>query len=212
MASPSLLVFGPQSSLLSEDWLVQLRSTLLANRKLEGLVTAITQLESIWNDLALADPSFKGIPGQEHFRALSNWISSPDNSGPPAELSRLNLLLTPLTVIAHLVEYFNYLEVSGLSHEQLLDSTSINGGGFQGFCTGLLAAVTLSLAKDEGEAVKLSTSVLGLAVALGAYVDLDGCFANPPREFSCLSVRWKSSEESLSVFKAIEEHAEVCTA
>nr|UWV21351.1 polyketide synthase 19 [Chaetomium globosum] len=208
MASPSLLVFGPQSSLLSEDWLVQLRSTLLGNRKLEGLVTAITQLESIWNDLALADPSFKGIPGQEHFRALSNWISSPGNSDPPAELSRLNLLLTPLTVIAHLVEYFNYLEVSGLSHEQLLNSTSINGGGFQGFCTGLLAAVTLSLAKDEGEAVKLSTSVLGLAVALGAYVDLDGCFANPPREFSCLSVRWKSSEESLSVFKAIEEHAE----
>jgi hypothetical protein len=209
MALPSLVVFGPQSSLLSAEWLVQLRSTLLGNRQLEGLVTAVTQLDSTWSDLAFADPSFKNIPGQEHLRAFSNWISGDDNSDPPAELSRLNLLLTPLTVISHLVEYFNYLEVSGLSHEQLLDSTSINGGGFQGFCTGLLAAVTLSLAKDEKEAVTISAAALGLAMALGAYVDLDGYFANPPREFSCLSVRWKSTTDSLLVMNAIEEHPEV---
>jgi hypothetical protein len=65
------------------------------------------------------------------------------------------------------------------------------------------------LAKDEGEAVALSASALALAVALGAYVDLDGCFANPPREFTCLSVRWKTTAESLLVMKATEEHAEV---
>jgi hypothetical protein len=211
MALPSLVVFGPQSSLLSAEWLVQLRSTLLGNRQLEGLVTAITQLDSIWSDLAFADPDFNNIPGQEHLRAFSNWISGDDASDPPAELSQLNLLLTPLTVISHLVEYFNYLEGSGFSHEQLLDSTSINGsGGFQGFCTGLLAAVTLSLAKDEEEAVTISAAALGLAMALGAYVDLDGYFANPRREFSCISVRWKSAAESLLVTKATEEHAEVC--
>lgn len=206
---PSLVVFGPQSSPTSAEWLGQLRSTLLGNRRLNRLVSAVNQLDSVWSDLALADPSFREIPGQQHLRAFSQWISDHGSSDPPAELSQLNLLLTPLTVIGHVVEYFNYLEVSGLSHEQLLDSAAVSGGGFQGFCTGLLAAVALSLAKDEEEAVALSAAALAQAMALGAYVDLDGCFATPPREFSCLSVRWKNSSETPSVMNVIEGFPEV---
>ncbi|GAB1316607.1 S-adenosyl-L-methionine-dependent N-methyltransferase [Madurella fahalii] len=207
--APSLVVFGPQSSPTSAEWLGQLRSTLLGNRRLDRLVSAVNQLDSVWSDLALADPSFNEIPGKQHLRAFSSWISGNASLDPPTELSQLNLLLTPLTVISHVVEYFNYLEVSGLSHEQILDSTSVSGGGFQGFCTGLLAAVALSLAKDEEEAVSLSAEALGLAMALGAYVDLDGHFATPSREFSCLSVRWRSGTETPLIMKAIEGHPEV---
>ncbi|KAK0726776.1 hypothetical protein B0T26DRAFT_763988 [Lasiosphaeria miniovina] len=206
MTSPSLVIFGPQSSTPSADKLVQLRSALHANPRLGDFASAVLDLGSAWGELVSSDPALGRVPGQQLLGSLAAWFSKANTSAePPADFSRLNILHTPLTVIIHVVDYFDYLHTTGLSHAQLLDSATHGNGGYQGFCTGLLAAVSLAAVKDEQDAIQAATAALRLAVALGAYVDLDGLFADPPREFSCLAARWKNPADQARAMKEVDD-------
>lgn len=209
MAPPSLLVLGPQTPLPSAEYLSRIRSGLLNDARLANFLAAIKALPSLWPTLAEANPSLSQVPGAQLLEDIKRWVEQGDFPAQTVE-ALPNVQSTPLTVIIQIVEYFNYISHAepGLSHAKVLES--VRAGGIQGFCTGFLAAVALACSKDEREADELAAVALRLAVCIGAEVDLDGRFASPPREFSCLTVRWTPAAGKQQVLDVLQEFPEVC--
>ena len=209
MALPSLVVLGPQTPLPSAEHLSHLRQVLLNDRRLATFVTAIKDLPSLWPILVEAIPSLSQVPGLQLLEGIKRWI---DQGEFPAQASETlpNIISTPLTVIMQIVEYFNYLELlgPGVSHAKILDD--VHNGGIQGFCTGFLGAIALACSKDEQNISDLGAVALRLAVCIGVCVDLDGPFAHPPRETSCITVRWTAAIGKGQVLSILKDYSDVC--
>lgn len=209
MDLPSLVVLGPQTSFPSAEHLSQLRLILLNDRRLTTFLTELKNLASFWKILADADSSLNQVPGLQSLEDITNWI---DRGDFPVQISETlpNVLSTPLTVIIHIVEYFNYLKHLGpsVSHSQILNRLRV--GGIQGFCTGFLTAVALACSSDEEEVNQFGAVALRLAVCIGAYVDLDGRFASPPCETSSLAVRWTQEIGKPRVLDVMKAYPGVC--
>ncbi|CAJ2505236.1 Uu.00g126300.m01.CDS01 [Anthostomella pinea] len=206
--SPSLVVFGPQVATASKESLTLLRQSLLANAQLNSFAAAIRDLPQTWSDLTSHDPLLTQVEGTQRLQCFTKWLNG-DSSELSDSSALPNAILTPLTVIIHLVNYFDYMKHGGYSHRQILDRV-VQGGGIQGMCTGLLMAVSLALSAHEAQVVEMATIALKLSVGIGAYVDLDGHQHIPPRDASCLAVRWKHPVNESAVTRVLEQFPEVC--
>ena len=173
--APSALVFGSQTTLPSVEAASRLRAALLLDPRLYRMRTSIESLPEIWPALAISDPALERVagPAEKSLRQLCRWLSHsefPDAT----EISELPAtFVTPFTVILHTVLYMHYTDENGsLGHADVLRAVR-NNGGVQGFCTGFLTAVSVATSPDL-EALSRQASVsLRLAVAIGAYIDLD---------------------------------------
>ena len=210
MPLPSLVVFGPQPPCPSIEYLSRLRLSLLHNRRLATFLAAIKSLPNLWSILVEANPSLTQVPGLRLLEDIKRWI---EHGNFPLQTSETlpNVLLTPLTIIVHIVEYFSYLEYldPGTSHSQVLDS--VRDGGIQGFCTGFLAAISLACSRTEENINEFGAVALRLAVCIGALVDLDARFAVPPHETSCFTVRWSATSGRSQVSDILKDYSEVDT-
>ncbi|KAL5354266.1 hypothetical protein ACLOAV_000354 [Pseudogymnoascus australis] len=201
MSSPSLFVFGPQTTWPSPEYLSQLRATLLLEPRLQELLSSIKGLQKLLQNLAQYDSQLVRIRGSEQVQKLQDWIDQgifPFTSQVPP-----NIITMPLTIIIHLVQYTHYLENNpqGLTHAQLLEAAQI--GGIQGFCIGLLSAITVGCAKTEHDLGKLGGVALRLAACIGAYVDMDSAIECGT---SVIAVRWNSSGSQDLVTDALKAH------
>lgn len=204
MSSPSLFVFGPQTTWPSPEYLSQLRATLLLEPRLQELLSSIKGLQILLQNLAQYDSKLVRIRGSEQVQKLQEWIDQgtfPFTSQVPP-----NIITMPLTIIIHLVQYTHYLENNpqGLTHAQMLEAAQI--GGIQGFCIGLLSAITVGCAKTEHDLGKLGGVALRLAACIGAYVDMDSAIEC---ETSVIAVRWNSSGSQDLVTDALKAHHNV---
>ncbi|KAI9688872.1 MAG: Type I Iterative PKS [Bathelium mastoideum] len=106
--------------------------------------------------------------------------------------------------------YLQYLHdhaIEGLTHENLL--RNLKYGGAQGLCAGILSALVCASSKDEAAVGKNAAIALRLALALGAYVDVDGLFGQNSTKYSCLVLRWKSDREKQSCDEVLETYQQV---
>ncbi|MCJ1352385.1 MAG: hypothetical protein MMC33_002369 [Icmadophila ericetorum] len=206
MSLPSLIVFGPQTSLPPIEYLSQLRLVLLNDHRLVKLLAAIRDLPNLWTILVASDPDLNQVPGLQALQDIDNWIDSGKFPTQASEQLLPNVLLTPLIVITHIVEYFSYLKrfETSVSHSQIIKSTQ--NGGIQGFCIGLLAAIALACSQNEEEVGALGAIALRLSVCIGAYVDLGGQFANAPCETLCLTVRWSQAEVKDQISNILQQY------
>ncbi|KAL4735137.1 hypothetical protein BDV11DRAFT_174131 [Aspergillus similis] len=173
--APSALVFGSQTTLPSVEAASRLRAALLLDPRLYSLRTSIESLPEIWPVLAASNPELERAsgPAEKALRQLCRWLSRgefPDATG----ISELPAtFVTPFTVILHTVLYMRYTdEEGGLGHDDILRGVRSNGG-VQGFCTGLLSAVSVATSPDLEALSRQASVALRLAVAIGAYIDLD---------------------------------------
>ena len=206
MVLPSLIIFGPQTTWPTSEYLVQLRAVLLLEPRLRTFLLAIKELPDFWQGLVDHDPRLSKLQGLKHFRDLREWIEHGNfssTSGVPP-----NILSMPFTVVIQLVQYFHYLD-NGISHAQVLESVRL--GGAQGFCTGILTAFAVACSKNEEDVNVHGGIALRLAVCIGAYVDLDGCSANGTCESSSLAVRWKSAAGHDRVLEVLRNYPDVRT-
>ena len=206
---PSLVVFGPQTSHPTADQLERIRATLSSNEHLQSFVAAIEDLGSFWELLVNADPNLAHLDGSERLRTLHTWLDQ--GTSPPTSTKPLsNTVLTPLTVIVHVAEYFDSLEdrAMGCSHSELLQSAT--DAGIQGFCSGILTAVAVACSSTESNLIRLACISLRLAVVIGAYVDLDEHSHGLEKEAVCLAVRWSNPEQEQSIRSSLEDKPEVC--
>lgn len=189
MALASLIAFGPQTSTPSTEYLSRLRANLLNDPRLRTFLSAIKELPKAWQTLVEWNSELRNVPGLQSTGYIQRWIDQGESAWTTKVLP--NVLLTPLTVIIHIVEYFQYLDgvEGGATHSQVLDGAL--RGGIQGCCTGLLATIALACSKNEEGVNVLGAVALRLALCIGAFVDLDGAFASTPHETCCLAVRWR---------------------
>ena len=188
MPLPSLLVFGPQTRWPNAEYLSQLRKILVLQPRLRPLVTAIKALPHLWTILIENDARLDQTRGMESVRTLQRWIDGEQ------EVSLMcrewpSTMTMPLTIIIHLIQYLYYFDndVDYPSQSRILKS--VDHGGIQGFCAGMLTAIAVACSKNEEDINDFGTVALRLALCIGAYVDLDMVLN---LETVSLAVRWRS--------------------
>ncbi|KAL2813644.1 hypothetical protein BDW59DRAFT_167452 [Aspergillus cavernicola] len=174
MARPAALVFGPQTTLPSAELAFQLRAALLLDPRLYSLRACIETLPEIWPVLVALDLSLESVPGTQALQDLCRWLTHGEFP-PVKEISELPaVIVTPFTVTLHIVQYMCYADPKnrGPTHEEVIQSVK-DRGGIQGFCNGLLSAVAIATSPDVESVCSRAAVALKLAVAIGAYIDLD---------------------------------------
>ena len=170
--SPSLLVFGAVSKAPKDDYLTRVRLYLFAHKDLTLFKQEIIELPKLWEMYSSHNKDLKALDhGLSSLEALSEWV----NVGTTHKLTepKFGILTLPLLTIIEVVQYFQYLQKSQLSHCNVLSHVG-KGAGVQGYCAGLLAACAVAVSEDEFELVNIACKILRLAVGIGAYGDLGG--------------------------------------
>ncbi|KAL9094911.1 MAG: hypothetical protein Q9165_002861 [Trypethelium subeluteriae] len=213
--TPSILVFGAQTTLPSAAQATAIRDSLLRSPYLRPLVQATHELQSCWQTLVFHDPSLNKAPALTAISTLQRWLAeggalkfAPETGDVSPSLP--NVLLTPLTVLVHIGLYFQYLHdhaIEGLTHEILL--RNLEYGGAQGLCAGIISALVCASSRNETGIGDNAANALRLALAVGAYVDIDGSFGGNKIEYSCLALRWKSDFEKRLCDEVLEVYQQV---
>ena len=79
----------------------------------------------------------------------------------------------------------------------------MRAGGVQGFCGGLLSALTVAGSRYETEIGFHGALSIRLAFTMNAYVNLDSLKNS---RTSCLALRWKSPSNLATVQEVLEKH------
>lgn len=207
MSLPSSIIFGPQIGVPSPEYLSYIRASLLRDTNAALVVQIVSDLPDLWDLYTKSQPAFNRIPGRQLLGYICQWIR--EDKQIPFQDSPPNILLAPLTVITQAVEYFEYLRITckGCPHADVVKGLHENG--FQGLCIGLLTAIALSSARDQKNAVAQVGVALRLAVMIGAVVDVNGRYADPPRETSCVVARLRGRSSTNAIQQILKSHDEV---
>ena len=206
---PSIVVFGSQTTVPSPQKLAQLRTILLAEPCLCDFLTAIGELSVLWENLVSYDTRLKDISGLESLSAIQRWVQ--DGILFPSRRAPRNVLCTPLTIIIHIVQYFQYLNSNqcGATHPLILENSQL--GGIQGLCIGNLSAIAVACSKNENAISENAAVALRLAVCIGAYVDLEGTFGDPLSGMMSCIVYGRPKLNQDSLLEILQGYPGVCT-
>src|SRR5436190_3372991 len=177
---PSLLVFGPQTKFPSLKVLAELRQVLIENPRLTDLQKTVKNLPRFWETLTEFDPSLSHVPGAKYLSDLQRWIV---DGVFQHDLDNLpNVYTLPITILLQITLYVRYLSRLEVKDPHRFVLNGLKTGGIQGFCVGFLTAIAVACSESEEDIVTIGAVILRLVVCIGAYVDQDGCFADPPNK------------------------------
>ena len=202
------VIFGPQKPFPSAEYLFHLRLVLLSDPRLTSFVDAIKGLLSLWYTFLELQPDLNRVPGTRVLGSLKTWIEHGKFPHVALESDHLlNVLLTPLTVISHIVQYvFHYRLRETETHPSVVDNSSM--GGSQGLSMGILSALAISCSTCVSDISDYGAVALRLAMCIGAFVDLEGACAQPPDETHSLILRCDIGNEH-SIAKLLNEFPKV---
>ncbi|KAF6842710.1 polyketide synthase [Colletotrichum musicola] len=166
----SAAIFSPQSSPPPTTHLAYVRVRLREDPRLKSLRDAVVQLPETWQALASSGQGIS-LPDAA-IRALHSfprWIENGESDVLECDMS--GIVTLPLLTIIHIVQYLCYLEATGLTHSEFLRSVEL--GGVQGYCIGLLSAVIVASSKNEQEVVQHAVTGICIALGIGAFGDLN---------------------------------------
>ena len=166
----SVAVFCPQSKAPGESYLSELHSFLRSNTYLEPFVQNILDLKDVWTILANKRQDVADLgQGLRYMQNLSEWITTGRSSQIANCMS--GILSLPLLVVIQICQYFQYLELHGMSHSQFMAQLRA-GGGIQGYCGGLLPAMAIACSENEAEVAENAAIAARIALAIGTYGEL----------------------------------------
>ncbi|MCJ1282148.1 hypothetical protein MMC26_001471 [Xylographa opegraphella] len=166
----SAAVFCPQSKAPRENYLTQLHFFLQSSKHLEPFVRYLLNLKDIWNILANERQDIADMgQGLRYIDGLSEWIITGKSSQIANRMS--GIISLPLLVVIQTCQYFQYLELHGISHSQCVAQLRA-GGGIQGYCGGLLPAMAIACSENESEVAENAAIAARIALAIGAYGEL----------------------------------------
>ncbi|MCJ1462838.1 hypothetical protein MMC07_001441 [Pseudocyphellaria aurata] len=199
----SVILFGPQYPKFSQADLSELRESLLGNSNLKPLVDTLTELPSLWPTLQDYYPDLGRVQGAEQLQRLGSFLES----GTFSSIEALNnIILAPLTVISHFLEYSRLAE----EVHNPTSAAEIGSSDVQGFCVGFLAAAAIAGSRDSVELQKHSSTALRLAVCIGAIIDLDeATHPDPVERSSAYAVRWKTDSEQARLYEILDSYPSV---
>lgn len=208
MPLPSLVAFGALAPWPAPDRLDQIRRAARHHNSLKYIVKAVQELPLLWETLLKNDASLHSIAGEAAAEQLSKWISSPWTA--PIADNKGNVTRMPLTIIAHIVQYINYLNQPNkhISHQSIKNNVATSGG-IQGFCIGLLSALAVASGTTEDDVGAFAATSIQLAFCVGAYVDLDQHGNNADSKVSTLAVRWKAPTTLEDIERLLSNYPDV---
>ena len=199
-ATPKLLLYGPQASFPSTEELNKLHRVLGSHTSLfQDIVATIDELPSLFQQLVTSDPSLSRVPAAAPLSFLKQWLQSGPLSGHVGDLPSVAAL--PLTVVLQTGLYLQYLDRTGVTTSYNDSLRSFQLHGVQGFCTGFLTAAATAFSENEEHLAKNIATSIRLAMCLGAYVDQNTVYAEPPSPACALSIRWKQEKYSAAQVK-----------
>lgn len=220
---PSLVVCGSQIGIPDAAYLSRLWSNLVHDADLVHLRHGAQELFELWSLMVERDDRLERISASASIRSLAEWAYSGDSTALWLDLrssTARNTQLAVLTVLAHIIEYTNYLNLQDIksqageeskdsedAHQCLLQA--VQDGGIQGLCIGMLSATALACARTKTDFVKNGAVAVRLAMCIGAYIDLDSM--KTAESMVSVAVRWpQGAEIGEEVLKeAIEDLPEV---
>ncbi|CAI6039958.1 unnamed protein product [Clonostachys chloroleuca] len=188
-----VLIFGSQTLFPREESFTRLRATLLSSSAFQWIVDVVYELQGPPAS-SVADV-FCHLNFVHGAKLLDSWIKTGHLPYPLP-----NIVVTPLVVISHLVQFIQYKELSRLSNSESVESL--------GFCTGLLSAFAISSSRDEAQLPKHGAAAIRLAAFIGAIVDADNFAEGTEEEAVSLSAAWKSSDGESTLKSVLSNYPE----
>ncbi|KAK4203201.1 conidial yellow pigment biosynthesis polyketide synthase [Triangularia verruculosa] len=182
-ATLSAAFFCPQARAPNEQYLAGLHSFLSHNRHGQTLLKSVSSLrvDETWEVLAAERQNIKELSqGPVYINLLHDWATT----GTSAALAKVRsgIIALPLLTILQIGQYLRYLDFHQLSHQDFLREVGHAGGGIQGYCGGLPAAIAIACARDEADVVEYTATILRVLIGIGAYAEAadegnveDGC-------------------------------------
>lgn len=165
----SAAIFCPQSKAPEKSYLDQLQKFLVEHEQLRRLAGDVKRLQETWDIIAARREDIAALKqGPRYMQALHDWVE--EGASAPVANAMSGILSLPLLVVIQTCQYFQYLQLAGLTHAEFLDG--LKTGGAQGYCGGLLPAMAIACAKDEDEVVTMAAVAMRIALAVGAYGEL----------------------------------------
>lgn len=203
---PSLVVCGSQIGIPDAAYLSRLWSSLAHDAELVGLKRETEQIHDLWSLMVEQDARLERLSASSSIQSLTEWARSGDSTALLLALGTStvrNTQLAVLTVLAHILEYANYLNVHGPSldtgspepedgHGRLLQA--VQDGGIQGLCIGMLSATAMACSRSKPELFRNGAIAVRLAVCIGAYIDLDSM--ETKHCMVSVAVRWPPGEDA----------------
>ncbi|PSR83579.1 hypothetical protein BD289DRAFT_467698 [Coniella lustricola] len=190
--APSAAIFSPQSAAPTSTYLNHIRSRLNQDALLRPLHEAITALPQAWETLA---PSKRVLPcfqlASQQTQQLVDWLDETTDRPAAVEAISSAAVTLPLLVTIHIVQYLDYLSQSSIRHAEFLESLQL--GGVQGYCVGLLSAITVASAPDENTLLRHAAAAIRAAFAIGVF----GMYAEAitSNTWTTLAIRLKQGSE-----------------
>ncbi|CAL5873013.1 uncharacterized protein PFLUO_LOCUS7282 [Penicillium psychrofluorescens] len=212
--SPSVVVFGPQGYSLPADELDYLHSWLQDHADEIQWVRDIEQMPKIWERYVQHTPELASLDGHFQIQCFVEWVNGRRASPQPATdddggKCMSGVIAVPLLVILQLSQYYRFLHLSELSHEQFFRSLcdeDDSWGSVQGYCTGFLVAAAIASSRTEDELNRNATAAINLSIGVGAYSDMmnlkHDC-SNQANLLTVLLARSGQEKELLSGFQQI---------
>jgi hypothetical protein len=204
-----ILLFGSQALDFNEEAARQLRSTLQENSNFEWICKAIAELPEHWDAVSRVVPRLQKFSGAGLLETLNAWLRI--GKFPEDIFPLPNILLTPLVVITHLIQYTQFLEIcqpNAYLRSQLPVSFK-NSTETLGLCTGLLSAVAVSSSANEAQLHNYGAIAIRLAMIIGALVDAEDMEAKLERKWKSFSVAWTSADASVELVRILKDYPEV---
>ncbi|KAF5856982.1 hypothetical protein ETB97_006460 [Aspergillus alliaceus] len=199
------LVFGPQDPNLDDEPLQALRTTLLGTPDLQWIVEILKQLPQQWQKISKLHPDLRAFQGQRYLQLLNEWIRQgalPTNAFPLP-----NILITPLAVTAHLVQYIQFVEKlnAGVKPNENLQDIFELDTETVGVCTGLLSAAAVASSASLADLRKHGAVAIRMAMAIGALVDAGNTNLDGGDKWQSLAISWKTHSAETEFHRILEE-------
>ena len=196
------LLFGSQALAFKTKSFRQLRAELLDSPNCLWILRVLAELPTYWDTVIQSIPRLKSFPGIKLLHSLNEWLRT--GEAPEEAFPLPNILLTPLVVLIHLIQYAKFLEINQLSFK--------NNHEVVGLCTGLLSAQVASSSENQGEFEEYGGVAIRLAMLYGAVVDAQDTEADPQGESKSISVAWISPESDAVLTQILKFFPEVSRA
>jgi hypothetical protein len=171
------------------------------------ILETIAALPQCWKTITEAFPSFQAGPGLKQLEDL-NTAFEIGKLDTPFPLP--NILLSPLTIISHLIQYSKYLELMSIDIDKRIDlyASSKDDKETLGFCIGLLSAMAVASSRNEEQFRKYGAAAIRLGILIGIIVDEQQVSSKIGGSKS-LSVAWNSLQGGEEMSKVLKSYPEV---
>lgn len=206
----TVLVFGSQALAFNQDSFRDLSADIVDSSGLAWVADVVAELPDHFIQLSNEIPDLGAIPGGPLLKSMKEELKDESIESMTKDSNLPNVVLTPLCVISHLAAYTKYLQLrqdkSGWESWRNGKKRGSNGTHVVGFCTGLLAALVVSLSQDLEDIKKYGATAIRLAMLIGAVVDAEDAKNGDSGSFSAA---WKTADDLTTIEKIIGEYTDV---